>query len=101
MTALDDWRHAHETLQQRLEVGDYPGAIAIAVGPGGAASTATFAALDESLQDGIDSFRGEEVDGMTDAYRSLSQLAVGSMVIGVLCGFAVGGGIWPRLNEYH
>ncbi|TQC50262.1 hypothetical protein EEB14_04865 [Rhodococcus sp. WS4] len=101
VTALDDWRHAHEMLQQRLEVGDYPGATAIAVGPGDAASTATFAALDEALQDGIDSFRHEEVDGMTDAYRSLSQLAVGSMVIGVLCGFAVGGGIWPRLNEYH
>ncbi|MBC2640988.1 hypothetical protein H5400_19260 [Rhodococcus wratislaviensis] len=100
-TALDGWRHAHEMAQQRLAVGDYPGATVIAIGPGDTASTATFAALDEALQNGIDSFRGEELDGMADAYRSLSQLAVGSMVIGVLCGFAVGGGIWPRLNEYH
>nr|WP_225929158.1 hypothetical protein [Rhodococcus opacus] len=101
VTALGDWRHAHEMLEQRLEVGDYPGATAIAIGPADSASPATFAALDEALQHGIDSFRGEEVDGMTESFRSLSLLAVGSMVIGVLCGFAVGGGIWPRLNEYH
>jgi hypothetical protein len=101
VTALGDWRRAHTMLQEKLDVGDYPGAKAIAIGPADSASPATFAALDESLQDGIDRFRSEELDGMADAYRSLSLLAVGSMVIGVLCGFAVGGGIWPRLNEYH
>jgi len=101
VTALADWRRAHTMLQEKLDVGDYPGAKAIAIGPADSASPATFAALDESLQDGIDRFRSEELDGMADAYRSLSLLAVGSMVIGVLCGFAVGGGIWPRLNEYH
>ncbi|MFD9666322.1 hypothetical protein ACFWAY_32685 [Rhodococcus sp. NPDC059968] len=101
VTALGDWRRAHIMLQEKLDVGDYPGATAIAIGPADSASPATFAALDKSLQDGIDRFRSEELDGMADAYRSLSLLAVGSMVIGVLCGFAVGGGIWPRLNEYH
>ncbi|QTJ67002.1 hypothetical protein HYG77_16325 [Rhodococcus sp. ZPP] len=101
LAALDGWRAAHEMLQQRLAAGDYSGASALAIGSGEIASTARFAALDESLRTGIERFRTEELDGMAVAYRSLSLLAVGSMVIGVLCGFAVGGGIWPRLNEYH
>ncbi|GCE43558.1 possible membrane protein [Rhodococcus wratislaviensis] len=101
VTALDGWRAAHQDIDSALDRGDYPAAAAIAVGSDPAASTARFAALDQSLRSAIDRLRDDEVDAVTDTYRSMSKLAIGSIVIGVLGGFAVGGGIWPRLNEYH
>ncbi|RZL76452.1 MAG: hypothetical protein EOP32_29035 [Rhodococcus sp. (in: high G+C Gram-positive bacteria)] len=100
-TALGGWRDTHTVLQDKLGNGDYRGAAALAVGPGQDASTARFAALDGALQSAIDRLRGEERDAVDDAYRAASLLPVGALVLGVLCGFAVGGGIWPRLNEYH
>ena len=100
-TALDGWRDTHTVLQDRLGNGDYPGAGALAVGPGDDASTARFAALDDALRSAIDKLRDEEREASDDAYRATSLLPVGALVLGVLCGFAVGGGIWPRLNEYH
>ncbi|MDT2007117.1 hypothetical protein FXW78_25895 [Rhodococcus opacus] len=100
-TALGGWRDTHTALQDKLGNGDYPGAAALAVEPGEDASTARFAALDGALQSAIDKLRGEERAATDDAYRATSLLPVGALVLGVLCGFAVGGGIWPRLNEYH
>ncbi|GAF49385.1 hypothetical protein C8E05_7032 [Rhodococcus wratislaviensis] len=101
VTTLDGWRAAHQDIDAALERGDYPAAAAIAVGSDPAASMAWFAALDQSLRGAIDRLRDDEVDAVTDAYRSMSMLTAGSIVFGVLGGFAVGGGIWPRLNEYH
>ncbi|AII07306.1 hypothetical protein [Rhodococcus opacus] len=101
MTAREGWRAAHRDIEIALERGDYPTAAAIAAGSGARTSSAQFAALDESLRDAIDRLRDDEANAVTDVYRSMSSLAIGSMVIGVSCGFAVGGGIWPRLNEYH
>jgi hypothetical protein len=99
--ALEGWRSTHELLQQKLVNGDYPAASAMAVDPGALAPTAQFSALDEALQSAINRLRSEEREATTEAYRSTSLLTVGAVVLGVLSGFAVGGGIWPRLNEYH
>ncbi|MGW4340578.1 hypothetical protein ACWEK5_48640, partial [Rhodococcus koreensis] len=99
--ALGGWRDTHTVLRERLRDGDYPGAAAVAVGPGDGASTARFAALDQALRSAIETLRGEEREAVDEAYRVTSLLPVGALVLGVLCGFAVGGGIWPRLNEYH
>ncbi|MFD9669764.1 hypothetical protein ACFWAY_50860 [Rhodococcus sp. NPDC059968] len=101
VAALDGWRSAHTVLQHRLVNGDYPGAAALAVGPGEGASTARFSALDEALRSALDRLASAERAATITAYRATSPLTVGALVIGVLCGFAVGGGIWPRLNEYH
>ncbi|MDI9951092.1 hypothetical protein [Rhodococcus sp. IEGM 1305] len=101
VTARDGWLAAHRDIEIALERGDYPTAAAIAAGSGSGTSSTQFAALDESLRNAIDRLRDDEANAVTDVYRSMSALAVGSMIIGVSCGFAVGGGIWPRLNEYH
>ncbi|MBC2640364.1 MULTISPECIES: hypothetical protein [unclassified Rhodococcus (in: high G+C Gram-positive bacteria)] len=100
-TAFDGWRAAHRDIEIALERGDYPTAESIAAGSGTGTSAAQFAALDEALRNAIDQLRADEADAVSNVYRSMSALAIGSMVIGVSCGFAVGGGIWPRLNEYH
>ncbi len=51
----------------------------------------------DSVVTALDGWRAAHRDIETD----MTTLAIGSMVIGVSRGFAVGGGIWPRLNEYH
>ncbi|MFF2108300.1 hypothetical protein [Rhodococcus koreensis] len=99
--ALEGWRSTHESLQQKLVNGDYPAAAAMAVDPGALAPTARFLALDDALQSAINELRNEEREATAEAYRSTSLLGVGAVVLGVLAGFSVGGGIWPRLNEYH
>ncbi|AHK27390.1 hypothetical protein OPAG_07935 [Rhodococcus opacus PD630] len=101
VTARDGWLAAHRDIEIALERGDYPTAAAIAAGSGSGTSSTQFAALDESLRNAIDRLRDDEANAVADVYRSMSALAVGSMIVGVSCGFAVGGGIWPRLNEYH
>ncbi len=73
----------------------------MAVDPGALAPAARFLALDEALQSAINQLRNEDREATTEAYRSTSLLGVGAVVLGVLAGFSVGGGIWPRLNEYH
>ncbi|MGW4340945.1 hypothetical protein ACWEK5_50610, partial [Rhodococcus koreensis] len=100
-TAVEGWRSTHELMQQKLVNGDYASAAAMAVDPGPFAPTAQFFALDAALRSAIDRLRNEEREATDAAYRVTSLLPVGAVVIGVLCGFAVGGGIWPRLNEYH
>ncbi|BAH48618.1 hypothetical membrane protein [Rhodococcus opacus B4] len=100
-TAREGWLAAHRDIEIALERGDYPTAAAIAAGSGSGTSAAKFAVMDAALRDAIDRLRDDEAAAVTDAYRSMSSLAIGSMIIGVSCGFAVGGGIWPRLNEYH
>ncbi|GCE42000.1 possible membrane protein [Rhodococcus wratislaviensis] len=99
--AFEGWRSTHELLQQTLVNGDYPAAAAMAVDTGALAPTAKSSALDEALQSAINQLTGEEREATTEAYRSTSLLTVGAVVLGVLAGFSVGGGIWPRLNEYH
>jgi hypothetical protein len=99
--AFDGWRDAHQALQQNLSEGDYQGAANVAVGPGSLTSTAQFRALDQALENAITELRAEELAFMARTYRSMSLLAVGSIVIGVLAGFAVAGGFRPRLSEYH
>ncbi|MBC2637996.1 MULTISPECIES: hypothetical protein [unclassified Rhodococcus (in: high G+C Gram-positive bacteria)] len=99
--AFEGWRSAHRELQQKLTAGDYQGAADIAVGPGSTASTATFRALDEALDDAITTLRTEELDAMRESYRTMAALAVAGIVLAVTAAVAVIAGIEPRVGEYH
>ncbi|WP_433604654.1 hypothetical protein [Prescottella agglutinans] len=101
VAALGDWEASHRDLRDRLGAGDYVGAVTIAVDGGPEDAAAQFTRLDDALRDGIDSLR-EEASGYTSrSWSSLSRLNVGGVTIGVLAGFAVAAGIWPRLSEYR
>lgn len=99
--ALHGWEGAHRDLRDRLDAGDYVGAVAVAVDGGDQDSTAQFDRLDDALRGGIGSLR-EEASGYTSrSWSSLGRLDVGGVTLGVLAGFAVGVGVWPRLSEYR
>lgn len=101
VAALDGWEQAHKDLRDHLSAGDYVGAVTIAVDGRPQDSAAQFTRLDDALRGGIGSLR-EEASGYTSrSWSSLSRLDVGGVTLGVLAGFAIGAGIWPRLSEYR
>ncbi|RDI16166.1 hypothetical protein DEU38_1299 [Rhodococcus sp. AG1013] len=101
IAALDGWESAHRDQRQRLGAGDYVGAVDVAVGGGPHDAAAQFTRLDDTLESGIASLRGQSSEYIARSSSSLSHLDVGGATLGVLCGFAVGAGIWPRLSEYQ
>ncbi|MDH6679473.1 hypothetical protein M2284_003695 [Rhodococcus sp. LBL1] len=101
VAALDGWEGAHEDLRNRLDAGDYVGAVTVAIDGGPQDAPAQFTRLDDALRSGIDSLRADASGYTSRSWSSLSQLDVGGATIGVLAGFAIGAGVWPRLNEYR
>ncbi|WFR71086.1 hypothetical protein P9209_17150 [Prescottella defluvii] len=101
VAALDGWERAHQDIRSRLDTGDYVGAVTVAIDGGPQDAPAQFTRLDDALRGGIGDLR-EEASGYTSrSWSSLSQLDVGGATLGVLAGFAIGAGVWPRLSEYR
>jgi len=101
VVALDGWEAAHQDIRTRLDAGDYVGAVTVAVDGGPQDAPAQFTHLDDALHGGIDSLRAEASGYTSRSWSSLSHLDVGGATLGVLAGFAIGAGIWPRLSEYR
>ncbi|MCL2534577.1 MAG: hypothetical protein FWE39_10445 [Nocardiaceae bacterium] len=101
VAALDGWQKAHRDLRDRLGAGDYVRSVSVAVDGGPDGAPAQFMRLDEALRGDIGSLH-EEASGYTSrSWTSLRLLDVGGATLGVLCGFAIGAGLWPRLSEYR
>ncbi|MGZ4523118.1 MAG: hypothetical protein ACXVXO_06815, partial [Mycobacteriaceae bacterium] len=95
------WIAAHERLSAANNSGDYPGAVAIALGTGAADSGAQFTALDSALQGGISTTRQVVRDKVSGARSVFAGLAPGVFVLGLFAGVAAAAGMWPRLREYQ
>lgn len=99
--AATAWVAAHERLSAANNSGDYPGAVAIALGAGAADSGAQFTALDSALQSGISTTRQVVRDKVSGARSVFAGLAPGVFVLGLFAGVAAAAGMWPRLREYQ
>ncbi|MBF6329109.1 hypothetical protein [Nocardia transvalensis] len=99
--ALDQWREAHQRMNDALARGDFPGAGAVAIGPGSTEATASVVALDSALGEGLTETRKTLRDNVSDAARSLDVLAPGALILSVLAAVFVLAGLWPRLREYR
>jgi hypothetical protein len=99
--ALRGWVSAHDEIRQKLAVGDYPAAVAIARDDGPQHSTAQFTRLDSALRDDITRLRDRQRDGIARSYTALNLLPVGAAAISVLAALAIAAGTAPRLSEYH
>lgn len=100
-TQLDAWRQAHQVMQSRLAVGDYPGAVAVTISGDPASSGSQFAALDAGMSTQIDRLRVHGQAAVNSSYSALTLLAFGSGVLAVGAALLIGMGLWPRLNEYQ
>lgn len=99
--ALRGWIGAHDEMQDKLDSGDYRGAVAIASDDGPQRPTAQFSLLERTLGDDIAKLRDRQRAGITHAYVALSALPVGAAAISVLAALALVAGVAPRLSEYH
>lgn len=99
--ALSGWVTSNDEIRQKLDAGDYRGAVAIARDASPHRSTVQFTRLDDALLDDIDRLRDRQRDEVESAYRALDLLSAGAAAISVLAALAVAAGIAPRLSEYQ
>jgi len=99
--AAEGWSAAHKRVSTANQSGDYPAAVALAVGAGPQDSAAQFTALDDALRDGISTTRQVLQDKASSAQSALSGLSPGVLVLSLLAAVAAAAGMWPRLREFQ
>ena len=99
--AAEGWSAAHKRVSTANQSGDYPAAVALAVGAGPQDSAAQFTALDDALRDGISTTRRVLQDKASSAQSALSGLSPGVLVLSLLAAVAAAAGMWPRLREFQ
>jgi hypothetical protein len=85
---------------EAYEGGDYPAAVAQAIGPDPAASAAQFAAVEASLRNEIEQTRATLRDRVSAAGTRLAWSPTGTLVLMVVAAVAAVVGLWPRLKEF-
>jgi hypothetical protein len=98
--ALRQWTASHAKQAEAYQAGDYPVAVAQAIGPDPAASAAQFAAVESNLRDGIERTRETLRDQVAAAGAWLAWSPTGTLVLMVVAASAAVVGLWPRLKEF-
>ena len=94
------WTASHGRQVELYQGGDYPGALAQAIGPDPGASAAQFAAVETRLNDAIEQTRTTLRDDVAAAGTRLSFSPTGTLVLMVIAAAAAVAGLWPRLKEF-
>jgi hypothetical protein len=94
------WTASHRKQVELYDAGDYPAAVAQAVGPDPSASAAQFAVVESSLGDAIEQTRATLRGGVSTAGSRLAFSPTGTLVLMVIAASATVVGLWPRLKEF-
>jgi hypothetical protein len=94
------WTASHRKQVELYDAGDYPAAVAQAVGPDPSASAAQFAVVESSLGDAIEQTRATLRGGVSRAGSRLAFSPTGTLVLMVIAASATVVGLWPRLKEF-
>ena len=94
------WTASHRKQVEAYEGGDYPAAVAQAIGTDPGASAAQFAVVESSLRDEIEQTRATLRDGVAAAGRGLAWCPTGTLVLLAAAAAAAVIGLWPRLKEF-
>ncbi|HEV7419802.1 MAG TPA: hypothetical protein VGO30_08155 [Mycobacterium sp.] len=95
-----NWTASHRKQVQAYLGGDYPAAVAQAIGPDPAASAAQFAVVESGLRDDIEQTRATLRDRVSAAGAFLAWSPTGALVLMVLAATAAVIGLWPRLKDF-
>ena len=98
--AVDEWVASHRMQVDAYRAGDYPGAVAQALGTDPGASGAQFAVVESSLRDAIEQSRATMRSHVADAGRYLAWTPTVTLVLMALAAAAAVVGLWPRLREF-
>ena len=93
------WTASHRK-QVEAYLGDYPAAVAQAIGTDPDASAAQFAVVESSLRDEIEQTRATLRDRVSAAGARLAWSPTGTLVLMVVAAAAAVVGLWPRLKEF-
>jgi hypothetical protein len=94
------WTASHRKQVEVYLGGDYPAAVAQAIGTDPGASAAHFAVVESSLRDEIEGTRATLRDRVSAAGAFLAWSPTGALVLMVLAAAAAVVGLWPRLKEF-
>jgi hypothetical protein len=98
--AVAKWTASHRKQVEAYEGGDYPAAVAQAIGPDPNASAAQFAAVEASLRNEIEQTRATLRDRVSAAGARLAWSPTGTLVLMVVGAVVAVVGLWPRLKEF-
>ena len=99
--AAQDWQSAHIALRELDDNGDYPGAVASAVGTEAGQAGAAFEALDEALTRANEVAATRFTEETTAAAAALTATGVGFSILTLLATMATAVGIQRRISEYR
>lgn len=94
------WNASHRKHVEAYEGGDYPAAVAQAIGADPSASAAQFAAVESSLRQEIERTRATTRDHVSAAGAALAWSPTGTLALMVVAATATVAGLWPRLKEF-
>ena len=94
------WNASHRKQVEAYQGGDYPGAVAQAIGADPGASAAQFGRVESSLRDEIEQTRATLRDRVSAAGGFLAWSPTGTLVLMVSAAAAAVVGLWPRLKEF-
>jgi hypothetical protein len=97
---LQKWKESHSTQVEAYRAGDYPRAVAQAIGPDADASAAQYAAVEASLRAELDRARAALRDGVSAAGTALSWAPTGVLALMIISAATAVAGMWPRLKEF-
>ena len=94
------WSASHRKQVDAYLGGDYPAAVAQAIGADPGASAAQFAVVESSLRDQIEQTRATLRDRVSAAGARLAWSPAGTIALMVVAVVAAVIGLWPRLKEF-
>jgi hypothetical protein len=94
------WTDGHRKQVEAYQGGDYPAAVAQAIGTDPGSSATHFAAVEASLRDEIEQTRATLRDRVSAAGAYLVLSPTGTLVLMVVAAAAAVVGLWPRLKEF-
>jgi hypothetical protein len=98
--AVAKWTASHRKQVEAYEGGDYPAAVAQAIGADPAASAGQFTAVESSLRNEIEQTRGTLRERVAAAGTQLAWSPTGTLVLMMVAAVAAVVGLWPRLKEF-
>jgi hypothetical protein len=94
------WTASHRKQVESYLGGDYPAAVARAIGTDPDGSAAQFVVVESSLRDEIEQTRATLRDRVSEAGVFLAWSPTGTLVLMVVAAGATLVGLWPRLEEF-
>jgi hypothetical protein len=98
--AVAKWTASHRKQVEAYEGGDYPAAVAQAIGADPAASAGQFTAVESSLRNEIEQTRATLRERVAAAGTQLAWSPTGTLVLMMVAAVAAVVGLWPRLKEF-